>query len=74
MQAGWPSCSKPWPGWRPSAVGTDVPLPSWAARNKCTVETHVTNILNKLGLHSRVQLTRWLAESAPAVANSPRQA
>jgi non-specific serine/threonine protein kinase len=26
-----------------------------------TVETHVTNILNKLGLSSRVQITRWLA-------------
>ena len=27
-----------------------------------TVETHITNILNKLGLNSRVQLGRWLAE------------
>jgi non-specific serine/threonine protein kinase len=26
-----------------------------------TVETHVTNMLNKLGLNTRVQLTRWLA-------------
>jgi Bacterial regulatory proteins, luxR family len=35
-----------------------------------TVETHVTNILNKLGLGSGVQLARWLAESAPAAAYS----
>jgi predicted ATPase/DNA-binding CsgD family transcriptional regulator len=27
-----------------------------------TVETHITNMLNKLGLNSRVQLSRWVAE------------
>ena len=27
-----------------------------------TVETHITNMLNKLSLSSRVQLSRWLAE------------
>jgi DNA-binding CsgD family transcriptional regulator len=26
------------------------------------VETHITNILNKLGLSSRVQLSRWMAD------------
>jgi DNA-binding CsgD family transcriptional regulator len=31
-----------------------------------TVETHITNMLNKLGLNSRVQLSRWLAESESA--------
>ena len=39
-----------------------------------TVETHVTNILNKLGLSSRVQISRWVAESAQAAATSPRPA
>jgi DNA-binding CsgD family transcriptional regulator len=29
-----------------------------------TVETHITNILNKLGLNSRVQLSRWMTEVA----------
>jgi non-specific serine/threonine protein kinase len=33
-----------------------------------TVETHITNMLNKLGLNSRTQLSRWLAESAPSAA------
>ena len=29
-----------------------------------TVETHITNILNRLGLASRVQLSRWMADTA----------
>jgi ATP/maltotriose-dependent transcriptional regulator MalT len=31
-----------------------------------TVETHVTHMFNKLGLNSRVQLTRWLASVSGA--------
>lgn len=27
-----------------------------------TVETHITNVLNRLGLNSRIQLSRWIAE------------
>jgi DNA-binding NarL/FixJ family response regulator len=26
------------------------------------VETHITNILNKLGLGSRIQIRRWMAD------------
>ena len=36
-----------------------------------TVETHITNILNKLGLDSRIQLSRWIADMAgPGAATS----
>jgi hypothetical protein len=31
-------------------------------RGERTVETHITNILNKLGLNSGLQLSPWIAD------------
>jgi predicted ATPase/DNA-binding CsgD family transcriptional regulator len=53
-------------------VADDLTNKQIAARlflSERTVETHITNILNRLGLSSRVQLSRWvseLAQPAPA--------
>ncbi len=46
-------------------VAADLTNKQIAARlflSERTVETHITNILNKLGLGSRLQLSRWMAD------------
>jgi non-specific serine/threonine protein kinase len=47
-------------------VADDLTNKQIAARlflSQRTVDTHITNILNKLGLGSRVQLSRWIADT-----------
>jgi Bacterial regulatory proteins, luxR family len=51
--------------WRPAsnpASGSAVPGRAWLFLSERTVETHITNSLNKLGPSSRIQLGRWVAD------------
>jgi len=58
-------------------VADDLTNKQIAARlflSQRTVETHITNILNKLGLDSRIQLSRWIADvTGPAATASGEQ-
>jgi len=50
-------------------IADDMSNPEIAGRlflSRRTVETHITNILNKLGLNSRLQIADWLAASQDA--------
>ena len=38
-----------------------------------TVETHVTNMLNKLGLNSRVQIIRWVTDPNGPASTTARE-
>jgi DNA-binding CsgD family transcriptional regulator len=39
-----------------------------------TVETHIANILNKLGLNSRIQISRWMSDlSEPALTTAEKR-
>jgi len=56
-------------------VADDLTNKQIAARlflSQRTVETHITNILNKLGLDSRIQLSHWMSDvTGPTTGGDP---